>query len=129
MSWYKKADTGADDYSTKVKVSMYGPSNYEVEGPDSVYVKFRIDVEAREWGIKNINLLVGGIIEVPYLLTEYDADDNESESQRSIEVDLAQVPKENKTGSGVITLDSLELWLDDSFNVDYNRSSLSLYGY
>ena len=129
MTWYKKADNvGADAYNTKVNVKMFGPTDYDVAA-DSISMQFEIDVEARSWGIDNISVTVVDNIQVPYTLTEYDDAGYEQDSQKVVDVDLSQVPKDIVRGSGSVTLGDLELWLDDQFNVDYKQSELTIYMY
>ena len=129
--WYKKANNlGADNYTTNIKVNIYGgPDNTDMYVYQSVPVKFSIDVEAREWGIKNIGVVVEDGIEVPLSVIEYDENEMEIEKEVTILVDLSQITKEELKGKEVVTIGDLDLHLDKSGNVDYKMSLLSILTY
>jgi len=129
--WYKKADNlGADDYSTNVKVNMFGGADdTDIYASNEVSVKFRIDVEAREWGIKHMSVMVSGLVEVPYTIIEYDENELELEKEGVVVVDLSQLVKTERKNSGVVTIGDMDLWLDKSGSVVYNRSEIVIYKY
>jgi len=116
-----------NEYQTKVDVNIY-PSGisekYDVEGPDDIFMGFHIEIEARSWGIKDINVWVRGTIKIPISI-------NDIETMRLIEekeiiVDLDKIKKEETTGQGIVTVRSIDVYLDANFNVDYNHSSLEI---
>ena len=125
MTWYKKADTGANSYSTTVKVKMYGPKHVDIGASDLVKVNFNIDVEAREWGIKYVGIVLSDTVNVPYIIL----DDDENEVGGTIAVDLSQVSKEFLAGSNTFTVGDMELWLDDNFNINYDMTTIQVYTY
>jgi len=128
-TWYKKADNlGSETYTANIKVSMYGLSDYDIEATSQVEVKFSIDVEARSWGINHIGIGINGSIQVPYEFSSW-SEHEDTRKQGSVNVDLEQLTREVQSGAGIVTVGNLELWLNDQFDVDYDKSSLTIYTY
>lgn len=126
MNWYTKKAAVQDpnEYTTIVDVSVWGIENLDIEVEASrVSIKFRLDIEAREWGIKNISAYVYGSVVVPLFISYPDTRPVES---KEITVDLSRVKVTEVDGKGVITLGDLELYLDTNFNVNYEKTTLEI---
>jgi len=126
VTWYKKADNlGADDYRYNIRVNIYGPSQVDIAATDSVPVNFSINVEAREWGIKYIGVVLSETINVPYIVTNED----ETEMVGSIDVYLSKVEQKKSSGAGSFTVGDLDLLLDDNFAVNYDGTAITVLTY
>lgn len=130
-NWYTK-EAGVlespDKYLAPVDVTVFGPASmdekFDLEGPGKLYIDFNIEVEARSWGIKDIGVFVDGVVKVPIYVN--DSATNRLVEERSVDVDLSKIKKEESDKSGIVTLGDLTLYLDGNFNVDYNNSSLEI---
>jgi len=106
-----------------VDVNVYGfGDTLDIES-SKVSINFRIDVETREWGIKNISVHVYGTVTVPISISGINGGPAES---KEVVVDLSKIKTNETTGNGVVTLGDLDLNLDSNFNVDYNNSILEI---
>lgn len=124
----KKLAQVGSDYTAMVPVSISGVSgNMDIEPINKVVsIRFKIEFEARSWGIKGIVVtLLDDSVQVPVTITYWETGgDREEESVLS--VDLKQLRQTNIQTSGSITLSGMELVLDKSRNIDYNRSSIEV---
>jgi hypothetical protein len=131
-NWYKISQVNgtqdSDSYVASVDVSVYGgdTAKYDIELPrKKIDVPFRLDLDVRSWGIKNIGVLVDGMINVPIFLN--DIETSRLLEERNVVVDLAKINKEEIKGNGAVTLGEMDLYLDQNLNVDYKSSSLEIY--
>jgi len=131
MSWYKQSQS-LDPYEAKVRINIYAVTEGEDDlvEPSNEYIiiPFKISIEHRSWGIKGIDVYVGGMIQVPITIQRWNAATNQkTEEEKIIPVDLTKINKEDNVRSGeVCTLGEIDLWLDASYNVDYTSSSLEI---
>jgi hypothetical protein len=131
--WYKSAQvspiTGLADneFSNAVKVSVIGgPQDSDVDPlRPTVDVKYRIDVDYRSWGIKDINIYAFGPVEVELRHITYDANDMEQENETTITVELDKLQRESVKGDGV-WVQAMDLQIDENFQVDYEASFLTV---
>ena len=128
MSWYTKKAAGVQDpneYTAVVDVSVWGIENSDIEvEAGRVAIKFRIDIEAREWGIKNISAYVYGMVIVPLFISYLD--ETKPVESKEITVDLSKVKVTESDGRGIVTLGDLDLYLDTNFNVNYEQTTLEI---
>ena len=130
MGWYNKhaqllEKTPENEFNAEVSVKMGGgPEDYDIEPLlPKTNIKFFIDVEYRSWGIKDIILYVTGGTKIGYRTESYG---ELEEKQGEVVVDLEKINKEIIESKDTYTLGTLQVWLDESFNVDYNSSSLEI---
>ena len=131
-NWYKQSQA-EHSYVAPVEVNIYGGytsiQDYVAIEPlnKSINVPFRIDIGARQWGIKSMTVLVYEQIDIPIQIMTVDEQGNDKEAiDKTVSVDLSKVATEDKHGSGMVTLGSLDLYLDANLNVDYGKSSLTV---
>lgn len=127
MNWYKKASVD-DKYSTMVKVSLYGgPVESDIYAVSPVRVPFDISIEAREWGIKDISIVVSGEVEVH---CEVIRGENEDQVDKAIlTVDMGQLSKDIYSDRKLYTLGDMSLWVNEDMSIDYGRSSIEVFTY
>lgn len=131
--WYKSAQvspiTGLADneFRNAVKVSVVGgPRDSDVSSVHpSVDVKYRIDVDYRSWGIKDIHVYAFGTVEVEVQYITYDANEMEEEHETTITVELDKLRKDSVKGDGV-WIQGMDLQIDENFQVDYETSYLTV---
>ena len=87
----------ADEFVSSVKLSVYrvDGSNFEIDAPSELMVKYRIEPEYRSYGIKEIN--VGFIGAAPFSFEKITYDENDDEVIETVDVNfsnLANIQKE-----------------------------------
>lgn len=119
-----QSDPDSNTYTAQVSVDVYGyPETHYVEA-NKIPIKFGIDIDAREWGIKGIVVyLQDEIIEIPLLITDNATD---AQQEKVLQVVIKNINQHDYNEMGAITLDKLNLWVDANFNVDYKKSSLDI---
>jgi len=124
MKILKIAQLDPNAYVAEVDVNLYGyPDNYLVEA-NKVAIKFGIDIEARDWGIKGITVFVyDQILEIPITITDTAT---ETQQEKVIQVVAKNIKRYSYGETGIITLDKMDLWVDANFNVDYRKSMLDV---
>jgi hypothetical protein len=127
----------SDQYSRKVEVNIYvGNSTFKGKEINDVSrydmtISYGIEIEAREWGIKDILLYdIKGDdnleIEVEYFLDE----NNTDTEMVTIPIDWDTLETESNTGEGVVTVgDTLDVNLtnDANGNLIIRKMSLPVY--
>ena len=113
-------DSSEATYSAMIPVEVY-PSKFGEKAlieAEQARVYYTIDIEWRSWGIKSIDIFSRGIIGV-----EYSTDKDGVVEQSQLQVDMSKV-KVDMVKGGSVTAQALEIWLDESGQVDYAKSEL-----
>jgi hypothetical protein len=116
-----------DIYTAEANVEIYHVRDDVSIEPDrkTIPIKFRIDIEARSWGIKEMSIsLVDTLVDVPW----HSSYDEPQEMIGKAVVDLTKVKRSVEHGGGMIGISSLDIWLDANNNVDYKRTELNTIG-
>lgn len=112
-----------NEFTATVPVEFYiTPSENTFFEDAECNVSFSLDVEYRNWGIKEINIQL-----VP-IMVSVDAKDNEDVDYH-FEVDVSKIKKEWEKGSGY-TCGMMTLYLiknESSYDIDYDKSSIVVY--
>lgn len=118
-----------DEYVNNATVNIYDsvPDREVESGNKQIPVNFRIDIEARSWGIKDISVFITStVLTIPIVVTTFDANSNDRQEDRTIQVDLSKMRKHEDTGSGVVTVSEINIVLDQNFNIDYTKSYIGI---
>lgn len=126
MTWYKTSGV-AEDYSTPVTPSIFEPKmgdrNFDITA-DTVMIPFAVEIEARNWGIKGMEIYATATIVIELDINEW-GDEEDTRSEKSIVLDLSKLPVEKMNrGDGVYTVDSLDIVLNEQFEVNYEASQI-----
>lgn len=104
--------------NVRVEVSFSGKSNKIIDLVDgNVRVEYQIDVEYRDFGIKDVNVYPQGEI----LIDAEVLDDRNNRTSLQIKIDMSKVRVEWIAGSGVQPLD-MNILINENGEVDYERS-------
>lgn len=104
--------------NVRVDLSFSGKSGKIIDPVDTdVRVEYQIDVEHRDFGIKDINVYPQGEI----LIDAEVSDEQDNKTPIQIKVDMSKVRVEWQAGSGVQPL-GLEVSVNENGEVDYERS-------
>lgn len=105
-----------NSYSKLVKVEpLYSRISYNGKEIDEIIfddirLKFFIEVEGRDWGIKNISLYgISGPLELSARIVYYDDDGSLEEENLTFSCDWKLVETEEFTDKGVLTVDHVEV--------------------
>ncbi len=114
-NFYNKLKEKSDslyEYNANVALSIYGSnSDFEMEYEKQVQIPYNLDMDIRDWGIKDIGLLVTATIEIPYTMITYDANGNEADRQeKTLTLDLSTAEIE-WVGGGSFGLSELDISL------------------
>jgi hypothetical protein len=111
-----------DLYSSinKVEVSYYDATykgrDIEDVSINDINLKFKIEIDARSWGIKDISLYdITGPTEIPVLITYYPDDgvDTDSvEEELILNLDWSKVETEEQKNQGYLNIDHIEIELE-----------------
>lgn len=114
-------------HEVPVSISIYGHGDMDVEPSNkTVPIHFRIEFEARSWGIKGITLsLIDATVGIPVIVTHWGTDEDIEET-KTIVVDLTKLRQNRIQTTDMITIGSMEIYLGDNFSVDYKNSSLEI---
>ena len=120
-----KEDNGS--YSTTVATSIYLnlPKNLDYDFRHDVRVKFSIEMEARSWGIKSITVTP---IQIETIIIEIQNKQNEIVKTIQLEIDPSKLKTEIAKPESYIGVDDLEIMADVNGVIDYNKSSITVYG-
>lgn len=127
----------SDRYSREVEVNIYvGNSTYKGKEIDDVSrydmtISYGIDIEAREWGIKDIMLYGIKGDDTLEIEVEYYVDENNTDTEIvTIPIDWDTLETESNAGEGVVTIgDTLDIDLtnDGNGNLIIRKMSLPVY--
>jgi hypothetical protein len=127
----------SDDYSKIIKTYFYtsgvtykGKEILDIERP-TIRVAYGIEIEAREWGIKDISLFgISGENELEINIEYWIDDDNSEMETTRIPINWDILKTENNSGNGIVTIgDELEITLgnDENGNLIITEMSLPIY--
>lgn len=130
----------SDTYSKEVKVDIYAPSNVLYKGNEinnipypTIKLNYNIEIDAREWGIKDVSLYgIEGENELE-IEVDYWVDGSETDSQTEntiLQLNWENLKTESNTGEGVVTIgDTLEIRLanDENGNLIVEEMTLPIY--
>lgn len=136
----------SNQYSRKidVDVSVYGSKLYILTDSgvneayieevyiEPIYVTFNIDIDMREWGIKDISLYnITGPSEINATLSYYmEGDDDSREKEITLKLNWENLTTERQSGSSLITVgNELEIWLENSETTDLVVKEMSIETY
>lgn len=131
---YKQAQSSLpaeSKYSVSLKPDIRLPAAWnstaerfvDVEEVGDVRIPFRIDVEAREWGIKGIVVNVEPVQVAVEIVVLDSKRSGEEKYVKTITFDPSQI-KMWMEGGSTITITGLELSLNEDFSVNYETSAL-----
>ena len=134
----KQLNEGSSDrYSREVEVNIYvGNSTYKGKEINDISrydmtISYGIDIEAREWGIKDIMLYGIKGDDTLEIEVEYYVDENNTDTETvTIPIDWDTLETESNTGEGVVTIgDTLDIDLtnDGNGNLIIRKMSLPVY--
>ncbi len=110
-------------YKNNASVSLLTPDGFVDEGhTEEIPVEFDIDMDVRDWGIKEMLILPTGHATIQFS-GFYMGSDEEHLLQASF--DLSKLKKESIKGRG-ITVTGVEIWLDPNMQVDYEKSTITI---
>jgi hypothetical protein len=118
-----------ESYSNQVDVSIYGldqarPGTLPNEARWKASVQFKVSMEGRSWGIKDIHVYPFGTVTVPI---EVSPEEDETRTENiDVAFDAGQLPREARPGT-TITVGEVDLHLKPDLSVDYERSSITVY--
>jgi len=118
-----------EEYSNDVKVDIYdNTQDREVEPySKTIPIKFTIEIEARSWGIKDLSVAVPPqILTIPVNVTIWDVNGNSHEEEKQIQLDTSKLSYSVNSGTRVVTLGDLTLYINADFSVDYSHSYLDI---
>jgi hypothetical protein len=127
----------SDDYSRYVKVKFYsGISQYK--GSDindiisaDIKVTFAIEIEGREWGIKDVSLYgIRGPQEIEMEIEYYDDQEELLEDVVMLNLDWDKLKTDRIDGSGMISVgDELNIYLvnDENGNLVIESMTMDIY--
>lgn len=110
-----------NEFVSSVKLSVFpaGGSNFDVDAPSELMVKYRIEPEYRSYGIKEIN--VGFIGAAPFSFETITYDENDDEVRDTVDVNfsnLDNIQKEvdfNVGQYGQVFPSEIEVHLENDF--------------
>ena len=108
-----------NDYIVDVNVDIFTFDKNKLIEDTTVNVPFSLSIESRSWGIKSIIPVLSDIITIPYI--EEDVTTGETEDKQ-IQLDLSALPVDYVNGP--LTVQSINIYLDEKGNVDYGKSNL-----
>ena len=127
----------SDNYSREIEVNIYaGNSLYKGNEINDISrynmtLSYNIDIEARQWGIKDISLYgISGPGELELEIDYYVDDSNTDSDVITIPLDWDKLETESNSGEGVITIgDTLDIDLtnDENGNLVIRKMTLPIY--
>ncbi len=125
----------SDSYSKEIKTYIYTPSNVSYKGNEigditrpTIKVTYGIEIEAREWGIKDVSLYgIGGENELEVEVDYWIDEDNSEIETVMLPINWDMLKTENNSGKGIITIgDELEITLGNDENGDLIITEMTL---
>jgi len=106
------------------------PVYREVDHQKTVVVNFMLDMEFRSWGLKSIEVIPSGTVNIPLFVRDYATvdDDNDTVREIVVSVDLSKC-KVNYTagdGYGTVAVTGFDLHLTSEWKVDYRFSEVQV---
>ena len=89
-----------------------------------IAVQFSIDIEWREWGIKAIEVVPQGVIDIEFKVIPYDEETEEYIT--SVRVDVGKVKNDIDAEAGVCTIENIAIHLDEHLNVVYDECYMDI---
>jgi len=117
----RKLHEQSEDYHAKVKTDFFVEPRGSYASSVYVSVPFNIEIEYRDWGIKNIMLTLSRVVDVDLVLE----DEEGTEKNMTIKVDLGQLPQEWVRGSGYAPIE-MSLHMTTEGVIDYKKSYIEL---
>ena len=121
---------GEGDFSVSLKPDIGLPASFnsipgkyvDLTDVGTITVPFRIDVEAREWGIKGIMVSIDSSeIALEVVVNKSTPQGDSQEYTQRIAFDPSRIELQQHPG-GAVTITGLILHLDENFGVDYEHS-------
>ena len=99
-----------EEFSSDVSISVQKPllGDAFINEAFKTRIIWKLDIEARSWGIKDINIFVTKDVQIAWI--EVDGDDHEKEQTATLPAGLITIGMESK-GSGIFPIE-LEVKLD-----------------
>ncbi len=125
----------SDTYSKEIKVDMYAPSGVLYKGNEindisnpTIKLNYNIEIEAREWGIKDISLYgISGDNELEIEIDYYIDEDNTDTETVTLQLNWDNLKTESVSGEGIVTIgDNIEITLSNDENGDLVVSEMLL---
>ena len=132
MSWYKEAQNpylSDNNYISELTPHIIPPrignENFDINA-NLVKVPFVINLDIKNWGIKDISVYATGTIIVHLNINQW-GDEKDTQTEKDLFVDLSKLPEAQESlQAGVYTVTELELNLNEQFEVDYDNSSITI---
>ena len=117
-----------DTYTGKVSVEIRGLGHvFDIVDAQDTFITYKLDIDARSWGIKAINCVPEGNIEVSVECTKYGVGDEEDKHfDRTFKVDLSKL-KVRYDAAQIIAPHTLELYIGPDHEVLYSRSEVTFH--
>ena len=128
----------SDSYSKEIKTYIYSPESVSYNGMQinditrpTIKMTYNIEIDAREWGIKDISLYgIGGPNELE-VEVDFMVDENNTDVEVvTLPIDWEILKTESNAGEGVITIgDELDITLgnDENGNLVITEMTLPIY--
>lgn len=98
----------------------------DMECPKHATVTFDVELECRDYGIKEIDVFPRGTVPIQFTTTTFDGD-NENVVDRSVSVDVRLCKAEFTSGKhGQCFVDSLTVYLKPDWTVNYDKSVVGI---
>jgi hypothetical protein len=116
----------SNKYNAIVKLNVNGSfeNNLDINYNKNINIPFIIEQDIRDWGIKETNVIINGLINIPIQINHW-GEEKDREEEKVINVDLEKIDKDAQPGKGTIRITDLDIYLDNTFNVDYRNSVLT----
>jgi len=117
-----------DTYTGKASVSIRGLQHvFDIVDAEDIFVTYTLDIDARSWGIKGIDCIPKGEVEVRVACTKYGVgDEGDKEFDRTFKVDLSKL-KVQYDAAQVIAPSEVELYIGPDHEVLYSRSTVTFH--
>ena len=118
----------SEKYTGKVTVDIRGLGHvFDIVDAQDAFVTYKVNIDARSWGIKSIDCAPEGVIEVYVTCTKYGVgEEKDKELERVFSVDLSKL-KVSYDAASVTAPKSLELYIGPDHEVLYARSAVTFH--
>lgn len=107
----------------KLNVNASSENNLDINHNKNINIPFIIEQDIRDWGIKETNVIISGLINIPIQINHW-GEEKDIEEEKIINVDLEKIRKNMSGGNGMVTITDLDIYLDNNFNVNYELSEM-----